>query len=61
MVIDRKSFNALKDSGFSNIYYLPNPVLTDFEIASKEMPLGQNRMGGRVVFVGPYPKGEGNY
>jgi len=60
MVIDEKSYNKLKNQGFSNIVNVPNPISLDIEYRSKVniMPYSE-RIKGRVLFVGHVIRNKG--
>lgn len=52
IAMDKKSFDALNDAGYKNVYYLPNPI-TDSIIEKAEKDGKQiRRFPGKILYVG---------
>lgn len=61
VVMDRKSFTALKNRGFDNVFYLPNPLSDDI-IDDIEKESGKiERIPNKVIYVGHLIKTKGIY
>lgn len=61
VVMDMKSFAALKDSGFCNVHYLPNPLSQRIEQQIYQESSIVNREKNRISFVGHVIPSKGVY
>lgn len=52
VTMDMKSFNTLKNCGFSNVQYLPNPLSLSIMVQVKQESASANRMKRKLCFVG---------
>lgn len=60
IVMDMKSFNALKAYGCDNVFYLPNPLVPSVEQLVKEND-SIRRVPGRILFAGQVMPTKGVY
>lgn len=51
IVLDKRSYQTLHESGFTNVYLLPNMIAPSVENAINSMPV-ETRTPGRLLFVG---------
>lgn len=52
VVMDMASYKALKEYGYNNIYYLPNPLAPSVGDVIKEKATKTEREKGKIVFAG---------
>jgi glycosyltransferase involved in cell wall biosynthesis len=62
IVIDSRSYSILRNAGFTNVVYIPNPLGLDIEHKSRTL-LGKpnQRQPGRLIFVGHIVRSKGVY
>ena len=61
VTMDKKSFDALSDKGYSNIYYLPNPITESIIERANLERQSIKRISGKLLFVGQVLPTKGIY